>query len=144
MIKIDQMQQMLDELAEQLPEGLFRELNGGVLLLPEAKRSPVPGAEDLYIMGEYHYDSMGRYITLYYGSFRALYGHSSEAELRDELRKTLLHELTHHMESLAGLRDLEVKDEMEMDEYLNGWDEDEDEGDEDGTEEEEEPGSEEK
>jgi predicted Zn-dependent protease with MMP-like domain len=131
MIKIDRMEEILDEIVQTLPEDLFRELNGGVLLLPEAKRSPVPGAEDLFILGEYHHDSMGRYISLYYGSFRRLFGRSSENELRTELRKTLLHELTHHMESLAGLRDLEVKDELELEEYLSELEEYEEEDNED-------------
>jgi len=31
----------------------------------------------------------------------------------------LTHELTHHLESLAGERDLEIEDEIRLDRYLN-------------------------
>ena len=53
MISIDETREMLEELAAELPEPFFRELNGGISLLPEAKLSPIARAEDLYIMGEY-------------------------------------------------------------------------------------------
>ena len=36
---------------------------------------------------------------------------------RDELYTTLSHEFTHHVEGLAGERGLEIKDELEMEEY---------------------------
>jgi hypothetical protein len=57
---------------------------------------------------------MGRYIIIYYGSFVALYAHSKPEKIRKELWETLLHEFTHHIESLAGARGLEIKDELEM------------------------------
>ena len=40
-----------DMLAEELPYEFYRELSGGILLLPEEKRSP--HGDDLCIMGEY-------------------------------------------------------------------------------------------
>ena len=61
-------------------------------------------------MGEYVEDPyMGRMIYIYYGSFLEVYGELGEKELEEELRETLLHEFTHHMESLAGERGLEIK-----------------------------------
>jgi hypothetical protein len=115
MVSIEEAGAMLDEIAETLPEVFYRELNGGVCLLPEVKRE---AADDLYILGEYHiHPAMGRYIVVYYGSFAALYAHLSPAAWREELKRTLVHEFTHHMESLAGARDLEIKDERDRARY---------------------------
>jgi hypothetical protein len=109
---------MLDELAAELPEQFYKELNGGILLLPETMLSPEAVDDDLYTLGEYHYSySMGRYITIYYGSFDALYGHLSPGELKGRLRSTLRHEFTHHLESLAGEKDLETEDERQLARY---------------------------
>lgn len=117
-ITIDEMQEMLDKLAEELPQEFFQELNGGIVLMPEAKLSPEACANDLYIMGTYHHSySMGRYISIYYGSFEALFPESSVDVLKVELRKVLRHEFTHHMESLAGEDDLEKDDDRKMREY---------------------------
>lgn len=120
MVTIEEAQEILDEVAEELPPEIFKELNGGVLLLPDAKLSPEAKSEDLYVMGEYRNTfSMGRYIIIYYGSFEALYGDRSRVRFKRELRKTLRHELTHHLESLAGERDLEIEDEKQMERYRN-------------------------
>ena len=118
MVSMDEIEKMLDEIAEELPPEFYTKLNGGILLLPNAKLHPENRANDLYIMGEYHFDSrMGRYITIYYGSFERIYGHLSKDMLKEKLRYTLLHEFTHHIESLAGERDLEIKDSHKMAEY---------------------------
>ncbi len=114
----------LDKIAEELPPVFYRELNGGILLLPEAKPDPAFPREGLYIMGEYCTDQMGRYINLYYGSFATLAAaeHWTESDWADELRKTLIHEFTHHMEGLAGLHALEDKDADFMAGFLSGQD----------------------
>ena len=70
-LSIDEVNDILEEACGELPEALFQELNGGVLLLEEALPDPEAG-EDVYIMGEYCVDEMGRYINVYYGSFAAL------------------------------------------------------------------------
>lgn len=120
MLPIEEMEDLLDEIAAELPEELYRELNGGILLLPEAKLNPIGRNDDLYIMGEYHHGgSMGRFITIYYGSFEIIYGHLSRESLKRQLAKTLKHEFTHHLESLAGERDLEIEDERFLRNYLN-------------------------
>jgi len=111
---------MLDEIASQLPEEVFRQLNGGVSLLPETKRSAADPDGGLFTLGEYRRDQMGRYIVLYYGSIRIVHGNDSPEELRANLKRILTHELTHHLESLAGDRELEIMDEMDLDEYLQG------------------------
>jgi hypothetical protein len=109
---------LLDEIAEELPEEVFKDLNGGVSLLREAKRSRNDPDGGLYTLGEYRRDQMGRYIVLYYGSICAVHGRKTREELRVSLRKLLTHELTHHLESLAGERDLEIKDKIHLEEYL--------------------------
>jgi hypothetical protein len=112
------MQEMLDQLAMELPQKFYEELNGGILLLPDRKMSPEAIDDDLYTLGEYHYShSMGRYIVMYYGSFEALYGGASKDELMGRLRSTLRHEFTHHLESLSGEKGLELEDERQLARY---------------------------
>lgn len=118
MVSIDEAGVMLDEIADELPPEFFRELNGGILLLPEAALHPENRANDLYILGQYHHSTvMGRYIAIYYGSFERIYGFLPPELFREHLRKTLLHEFTHHLESLAGERGLEIKDAQQMAAY---------------------------
>ena len=118
MFSIEEVNDILDEAAAELPEGIFRDLNGGVSLLRETKLSSADPDGGLYTLGEYHHDQMGRYIVLYYGSIRAVHGRDSREVLRSNLKKLLTHELTHHLESLAGARDLEIEDEVNLNEYL--------------------------
>ena len=112
-LTIDQCYDILDRLAEEYPEEIFSELNGGILLLEEALPDPEVG-EDVYIMGEYCWDEMGRYIYLYYGSFVELLSDEEESVWEEELRITLRHELTHHVEGMAGERSLEYKDSEQL------------------------------
>jgi len=116
---IEEVNKLLDEIAAELPEEIFRELNGGVNLLPEAKRNDADSDGRLFTLGEYRHDQMGRYIAIYYGSLCAVYRDASHKKMRRYLRDLLTHELTHHLESLAGERDLEIEDEVELDRYLN-------------------------
>ncbi|MDL2294616.1 metallopeptidase family protein [Ruminococcaceae bacterium OttesenSCG-928-D13] len=99
------------------PPEIFRELNGGIVLLPDLVHSPHGGT--LYTLGTYHNQPMGlgRYISIYYGSFVQVHGRASEEAQKQALREVLHHELTHHIESLAGVRDLEVKDEIFIENY---------------------------
>lgn len=122
MISIDEMQELLDELAEELPEEFYNELNGGIILLPEAHLSAYAKGNDLYTLGEYRHSwSMGRYIVIFYGSFEKIFGHLSDEALKAELRKTLRHEFTHHLESLAGENALEKEDADYISKYLGGF-----------------------
>ncbi len=119
MLTFDETGDALDEIAEQFPQALFRGLNGGVNLLEDAVEDPeFPGGE-LYIMGEFCDDCLGKYINLYYGSFAALAQKEewTEEDWSDELWTTLSHELTHHMEGLGGLHGLDDRDEEEMAEF---------------------------
>ena len=119
MISIEEMEIILDEIASGLPQEFYNELNGGIILLPEAKLNPVGTDNDLYIMGEYHSGGgLGRYISIYYGSFERVYGHLSREGLKKQLAQTLKHEFTHHLEDLAGEDDLEEEDERYLQNYL--------------------------
>ena len=115
-LSFEQAGDLLDTLAESFPEALFAGLNGGVNFQEEA----VPDQEfpkgQVYILGEYCDDLLGRYINLYYGSFAAMAENEdwTEEEWEQELRQTLSHELTHHMEGRSGLHALDDKDEAEM------------------------------
>ncbi|MEF9919264.1 MAG: metallopeptidase family protein, partial [Eubacterium sp.] len=115
MMTIDEFEKLLDETARELPTVFYDELNGGILLLSEVKYHPKAQNNDLYIMGEYHRDQMGRYIVIYYGSFERIYGHLDRDALKEQMLHTLKHEFRHHLESMAGMRDLEIFDRMAMD-----------------------------
>lgn len=120
MIEFDEVGKILDEIAAELPQEFYKELNGGIILLPEVKRNPMGRKNDLYIMGEYHAGGgLGRYIAIYYGSFERVYGHLGREPLKEQLAHTLKHEFTHHLESLAGERGLEIKDAEFLENYLN-------------------------
>jgi hypothetical protein len=117
MIGLEKINRILDEITDRIPEEIYTELNGGVVLLPDCK---IDG--EFYIMGEYCFDSMmGRRILIYGGSFQQLYAQKTEIYIRKELERTLKHELTHHVESLAGERDLERQDALEREAYQRNW-----------------------
>ena len=118
MYSIEDVNEILDEIAEKLPEEVFQKLNGGVSLLPGVKYSEAVPNSGLYTLGEYRYDQMGRYIVLYYGSIRAVHGRESREELYSSLDRLLKHELTHPLESLSGERDLEIDDKRRLSEFL--------------------------
>ena len=123
MITIDEVEQMLSDIADEIPEDFYRELNGGIVLSPDVKFHPESNnCAPLHIMGEYHNDrkgfgGMGRYIVIYYGSFARVYSFISPEQQKERLRKILYHEFTHHVESLAGEKGLEIKDAIELAQY---------------------------
>lgn len=122
-LTIDRVNDLLDEMAEEFPEALFDGLNGGVNLLEEAVPDPDFPPGEMYILGEYCDDLLGRYINLYYGSFAALAEREdwTQEDWEDELWETFSHEFTHHMEGLAGERGLEIKDEAFLEEQRAIW-----------------------
>ena len=113
---IDEAAQALDEMAETFPTPLFEELNGGVNLLEDTVEDPQFPQGEMYILGEFCEDCLGRYINLYYGSFAALAAREdwTKQDWLEELRTTLAHELTHHMESRSGLHALDDADAAEL------------------------------
>lgn len=119
MIDIDKFEQVLDDLAAELPDCFFERLNGGIIVSDEAKVHPDSRADDLYILGEYRHSlALGRDIVIYYGSFVRTFGDLPFVMLKNQMRKTLRHEFRHHVESLSGEHDLEVEDGRHIVEYL--------------------------
>lgn len=120
MITIDEMEILLDEISKELPEDLYKNLNGGILLLPESRQHTSEKTKDLYILGEYHRDNvLGRYIAIYYGSFIQIYGYLSNDQMKERLKKTLKHEFRHHLESQAGDKTLEREDADNIEKHKN-------------------------
>lgn len=119
---IDEVQEILEELVDELPDIFFEKLHGGVSLIEGTKYHPEGMGNDLYIMGEYQRGIYGNMIRIYYGSFMSLYGYSSLEYLKDKLRDTLRHEFRHHLEHLSGERDLEIEDEIFLEEYKKNHD----------------------
>lgn len=120
----DEVGELLDEMAERLPPVFFEELNGGILLEEEAKEDPQFPPGEMYFMGEYIQDGyLGRSINLYYGSFLASARNEDwdEETWQEELYTTLVHEFTHHIESLANAHGLDDKDEEDMLRYLREY-----------------------
>jgi len=119
MISISKMEEMLDEIAGDIPQDFYTELNGGIILLSQVKKNKDHGTDDLYVLGEYSRSiNLGRFISIYYGSFKKVYKNSSKKKIRKQLEKTLKHEFRHHLESLSGERDLEIEDEQFIANYL--------------------------
>ena len=110
---------MLDEIADEMPYELYRDLNCGISLLPQHKVHPKSLHGELYILGEYIRNSLGNAIVLYYGSIMRVYGRKSREELYDALAHILHHEVRHHNEHLAGCDDLGLLDERQINAYLD-------------------------
>ena len=115
-LTFEQAGDLLDEMAEGFPAVLFEELNGGINLLEDTVPDPEFPEGEMYILGEYCDDCLGLYINLYYGSFAALAEREDwdDRVWKEELRTTLSHELTHHMENRSGLHALDDKDAAEL------------------------------
>ena len=120
MFSLEEFEAAALEITNTFPEDFFRELNGGVMVRSGSRLHPAARDHDLFVMGEYHRDRyLGRFIVLYYGSFAQCYGYYSDEDLRAQIRRVLLHEFRHHLESLAGERDLEIEDAAEISRYLD-------------------------
>ncbi len=119
MITLDRFEALAEEAIADVPEEFFEHLNGGIVIVDRVKNheDSVP-EHPLYVMGEYTYNRMmGRHILLYYGSFMRIYGDLDEKAVVPVIRATILHEFTHHLESLSGEKDLEIKDEIKLADY---------------------------
>lgn len=118
MLTFDECGEMLDEIADSMPYELYRDLNGGISLLPQIKVHPKARCNDLLILGEYIRNSLGNAIVFYYGSIERVYGNLPRDEIYRQLVKILHHEVRHHNEYLAGCDDLGEWDRQQIAEYL--------------------------
>ncbi len=118
MISFEECASMLDEIADSMPLELYRELNGGISIVPETKFHPVARCNDLYILGEYKRDLIGNSIVFYYGSIARVYGNLPREEFYQKMEHILHHEVRHHNEYLAGTDDLGLWDDEQIVNYL--------------------------
>lgn len=122
MISIERFNEIVEEELKLLPEYVFEELNGGVIVDEKANLHPERVADDLYIMGTYSTSPvMGKQIVLYYGSFANTMPYADEETLRLKIRDTIRHEFRHHMETRAGFfgkGTLIDEDKRDMDRYF--------------------------
>ena len=115
--RIDEVEEILEEICESIPSYAYEHLNGGIILTEESKYHEEAYAEDLVIMGEYQRSMLGNMIKIYYGSFMDMYRFSSRETLREKLEEVLLHEFTHHLEFLANEWGLVIEDKKFLEEY---------------------------
>jgi len=118
MLSYEESQQAIDELIAELPPAIFHELNLGVSLTEQT----LFDENGLLILGQYHVQprGLGRYVNIHYGSMVMAHGHLPPDAFRDQLKSTLHHELTHHLESLAGDKSLEIEDAINIRRMLSG------------------------
>jgi len=112
MLSFEEAQIALDEQMDALPPEIFKGLNCGVALIPDT----IYDENGLIILGQYHVEprGLGRYVTIHYGSICAAHGYLDALGFREKIKYVLHHELTHHLENLAGDRSLEVEDAINM------------------------------
>ncbi|UMZ73614.1 metallopeptidase family protein [Natranaerofaba carboxydovora] len=92
----------------KIPPELMKNLNMGIIIMQETKAE-----DDYYIMGEYINDDLGKYVVLYYGSFNEILENKTDKKWQEEILSTIKHELTHHVEALAGEEKLAKFEELE-------------------------------
>ena len=117
MLTFEESDEAIARMVEELPEAILEGLNCGISLREESLYDD----DGLVILGQYHVEPMGlgRYVTINYGSMVEVYGHLQKNAFRKKLKHVLHHELTHHLESLAGDRSLEIQDAIDKRKYLN-------------------------
>ena len=122
-LTLDQAGDLLDALFDRLPQALLEGLNGGVSLLEDTVPDPGFPEGEVYVLGEYREDLLGRSIDLYYGSFAALAEREdwTAEDWTEELRSTLSHELTHHLEARGGTHALDDRDAEELASWREGY-----------------------
>lgn len=118
MIEFERFGEILDELAEELPQEFYEKLNMGIRVEESSKLHNKAIKNDLYVLGEYQRSNLGRGIVIFYGSFEKLHGNLDEDAMRVELRRVLRHEFRHHLEYRAGERGLEIEDQKQIEKYL--------------------------
>lgn len=116
----DAFTEIADGLWDDIPERFKRGLHG-VHVLEYLK--PDPNDAGLVRLGEYRhpgfpsvlggFEGIGRHIVLYYGSFARVAAGRARFDWEGEIWETLIHELRHHLETLAWNEDL-VKEDMQF------------------------------
>lgn len=112
-MKIDEFNAYINYLIEkEIPSILLKDLNMGIYVSPKFQEDD--DEEDYYIMGEYIQDELGNQVVLYYGSFKYFLEDAQLSQWQKEIMDTIKHELTHHIEAMAGQEDLAIQEEVEL------------------------------
>ena len=122
MVDIDRFCELLEEVCDELPDEMFKDLHQGIVVSEDVKISPYAKNDDLIILGEYRRAKYGNQITIYYGSFEKNFSYGDEEFIKNKLREVVRHEFRHHMENLSGIygrESLEYEDAVEIQEYRN-------------------------
>lgn len=117
--RLDEVQELLEEIYDEIDKVYFNKLNGGIVIEENICYHPRGKNKELICLGAYRKDLMGRSIVIYYGSIMEVFSYLTKEQLKEKLREVLLHELTHHLEFLAGENDLVIEDEKYIKEHLN-------------------------
>ena len=108
-MELDEFTEFADKLVNtEVPPALLRELNLGIVVLPQEKDDG-----EYLITGEYITEEIGSHIILYYGSFDEVLQGETREVWEENIRETIMHELQHHIESLAGDEKLARQEMME-------------------------------
>jgi len=118
--RIDEVEEILEEICEKIPKYAYDKLNGGIILSEDTKYHEESVGDSLIILGEYKRDITGNMIVIYYGSFMEMFGYYSHDRLYEKLEHTLLHEFTHHLEFMANEYGLVIEDQKFLEEYKKG------------------------
>jgi len=114
---IDDVHEILDEIYENIPQELLKDLNGGVILLDEIKYHEESRNNDLLVLGNYVRFGVRRQINIFFRSFKRAFPKLSHEKLREKLDDLLMHELRHHTEYKARIKDLILEDEDNIEKY---------------------------
>lgn len=117
--RLDEVEELLEEIYTEIDKKYFDKLNGGIIIEENICYHPCGKNGELLCLGAYRIDLMGRSIVIYYGSIMEVFAYLTREELKEKLKGILLHELTHHLEFLAGENDLVIEDEKYIKEYLD-------------------------
>lgn len=112
--RLDEFQEILEELYNELPEGILNTLNGGIIIEEDVMYHPDAQNDDIVCLGAYRRDLIGNSIIMCYGSFMLMYWDLPHDEFKEKIKETLYHEITHHLEFESGNNDLVVDDEKQL------------------------------
>jgi len=113
-MELDRFTELADRLIERIPPIFMEGLNGGVAVRRRSMRRKDDPA-GVFILAEYFADpALGNYIQIYWGSFVELFDRQPDSLWEQELWETIRHELRHHVEAQAGMGDLDLEDEIEL------------------------------
>ena len=114
---LDTFSNLADAYLEQIPERFLLDAQGEPIpvIIEEKARRNKGDPPGVYILGEYITpEYLPPQVSLYYGSFVRLFRDEPVTTWEDELWETLVHEIRHHVEHMAGVFDLDREDLQEL------------------------------